>query len=113
MALYSGCSSCSLFSELMISLNNFVDRLCFYQPEYDKLGAQPLYSFEAEAGVAGVSSTRIGWQYRYQQYKMKYDRVTEAFANNVYGGISGSVNQYSAWVLGRLPFKQNGSIVNL
>lgn len=112
MAVYSAVPRVRYFGTYD-KLNNFVDRLSFYQPEYDKLGAQPLYSFEAEAGVAGVSSTRIGWQYRYQQYKMKYDRVTEAFANNVYGGISGSVNQYSAWVLGRLPFKQNGSIVNL
>lgn len=112
MAVYSAVPRVRYFGTYD-KLNNFVDRLSFYQPEYDKLGAQPLYSFEAEAGVAGISSTRIGWQYRYQQYKMKYDRVTEAFANNVYGGISGSVNQYSAWVLGRLPFKQNGSIVNL
>ena len=112
MAVYSAVPRVRYFGTYD-KLNNFVDRLSFYQPEYDKLGAQPLYSFEAEAGVAGVSSTRIGWQYRYEQYKRKYDRVTEAFANNVYGGISGSVNQYSAWVLGRLPYKQNGSIVNL
>lgn len=112
MAVYSAVPRVRYFGTYD-KLNNFVDRLSFYQPEYDKLGAQPLYSFEAEAGVAGISSTRIGWQYRYEQYKRKYDRVTEAFANNVYGGISGSVNQYSAWVLGRLPYKQNGSIVNL
>lgn len=109
MAIYS-CVPRVRYFGTYDKLNNFTDRLSFVQPEYDRLGMQPLYSFEAEQGAAGQSATRIGWQYRYEQYKRKYDRVTEAFASPQWYG---SVNQYSAWVLGRLPYKPDGSIVNL
>lgn len=83
--------------------------LDLYVPEYDKLGMQPLYVYEAECGVAGTSSNRCGWQYRYEQWKRKYDRVTEAFLSPVY---ENQVNQYSAWMLSRLPYGQNESIIS-
>lgn len=109
MAIYS-CVPRVRYFGTFDKLNSFVDRLSFVQPEYDRLGMQPLFAYEAEQGLAGVSSNRCGWQYRYEQYKRKYDRVTEAFSSPVYYG---QVNQYSAWVLGRLPYKPSGSIVNL
>lgn len=50
----------------------------FYQPEFDHLGMQPMFRYEAllESSTAG---NIIGWQYRYEQFKRKYDRCTRAF----------------------------------
>lgn len=90
-------------------LNVLTNRFDLFTPELDRLGRQPLYVYEAECGVAGSSSNRVGWQYRYEQHKRKYDRVTEAFAKPV--AAMEQVNQYSAWMLGRLPYAANSSIV--
>lgn len=89
--------------------NNFTSRLDLFTPELDRLGMQPLYVYEAEMGGAGVTSARVGWQYRYEQWKRKYDRVTEAFAapTDQYN----FVNQQSTWMLGRLPFNAASSVV--
>lgn len=89
--------------------NNFTSRLDLFTPELDRLGMQPLYVYEAEMGGAGVTSSRVGWQYRYEQWKRKYDRVTEAFAapTDQYN----FVNQQSTWMLGRLPFNAASSVV--
>ena len=88
--------------------NSVTGRFDLYQPEFDRLGMQPLYTYEAECGVAGSSSNRVGWQWRYSQWKRKYDRVTEAFAPDVYWQ---QVNQYSAWVISRLPYADDHAIV--
>lgn len=73
----------------------------FWQPEYDKLGMQPQFLYESYAAhfKLAVGSDRVGWQFRYEQFKRKYDTITSAFANpepnyNV-------VNTYSPWVLSR------------
>lgn len=73
--------------------NAITSRLDFFTPEFDKLGMQPLYSYEADIAEIGTAK-RLGWQYRYQQHKQKYDRVSEAFriGNN-------DENYYSSWVL--------------
>lgn len=60
--------------------NCLTDRLSFYQPEFDKLGMQPLFEYEAKGYWPNTASNRIGWQYRYEQWKRKYNRVSEAFA---------------------------------
>ena len=62
----------------------------FYQPEFDHLGMQPMFLFETKQDKLGSSSTFsygdiIGWQYRYEQFKSKYDRSTFAFANSFFG----------------------------
>ena len=73
--------------------NAITSRLDFFTPEFDKLGMQPLYSYEGDIAKIGTAD-RLGWQYRYQQHKQKYDRVSEAFrlGNN-------DQNYYSSWVL--------------
>lgn len=78
--------------------NSITTRLDFYTPEFDKLGMQPLYVYEANCSVLGTSD-RLGWQYRYQQHKQKYDRCTEAFMTD-----QNNVNHYSAWLLGHDSF---------
>lgn len=82
--------------------NALTSRLSFYQPEFDKLGMQPLYYYEA-AGFSNVgqNSNRLGWQVRYYQWKRKFSRVSEAFAKP---SVYGQINQNSAWVLSSRPF---------
>lgn len=60
----------------------------FYQPEFDNLGMQPIFGFEVMQRVYGGSfipqepfGNIIGWQYRYEQFKRRYDRSTFAFAS--------------------------------
>lgn len=79
----------------------------FPMPEYDKLGMQPFYAYECMRGQFNDSddalSVRLGWQYRYQQFKKKYNRVSVAFSG---GYLSNELtsNVYSPWVLSQIPF---------
>lgn len=82
--------------------NVLTDRLSFYQPEFDKLGMQPLWAYEAFGFNSNYSEERFGWQYRYEQWKRKYNRVSEAFAAP--DKYSGTVNQNVSWVNGTRPY---------
>lgn len=73
--------------------NAVTSRLDFFTPEFDKLGMQPLYAYEGDLTQIGQSD-RLGWQYRFEQHKRKYDRVTEAFQT-----VANGANNYSSWVL--------------
>ena len=44
----------------------------WYQPEFDRLGMQPL--FESEVSQRANESNVLAWQYRYLEDKMKYNR---------------------------------------
>lgn len=70
----------------------------FFTPEYDKLGSQPLFAYETKLLDASVPrhNIRLGWQYRYQQWKMKYNRATLAFYSP--NADKNEVNVYSPWV---------------
>lgn len=78
-------------------------RLDFYVPEFDKLGMQPLYQYEAYGYTDDVTNVgnRIGWQYRYEQWKRKYNRVTEAFGSQI---VYNQINQNAAWVSAMRPY---------
>ena len=70
----------------------------FFTPEYDKLGAEPMFAYET-ANLETTSeyySKRLGWNYRYQQWKLKYNRATMAFYEPIAG--KEGVNVYSPWV---------------
>ena len=43
----------------------------FFNPEFDKLGSQPLMAYECLPFSNGTNSQRVGWQSRYMQWKMK------------------------------------------
>lgn len=101
-------------------------RLDFWFEEYEKLGMQPIYHYEAFPILQSYStsnmtpkSTILGWQMRYQQYKQRYDKVSPAFINTVYldvdgvGDISGdydysfsygNFNTWQNWVLSKRPY---------
>lgn len=83
MALYS--SEPSLMYHTGIDKLNLMYNLFDYpKPEFDHLGMQPLFGYEFRA-VQGYAATRYGWQFRYAQFKQKYDRATYAFTSNIHG----------------------------
>lgn len=75
-------------------LNMRVHREDFYQPELDNLGMQPLFAYELNghpfspksendmgdsAPYQSPNNKVCGWQYRYMESKVKYDRTSKAF----------------------------------
>lgn len=77
----------------------------FWQPEFDEKGMQPLFAYEVYRGTQGFTiyaQERLGWQFAYEQFKRKYDRVTRAFSYAA--GGTASVNSYSPWYLSKTPF---------
>lgn len=93
-------------------INQITGRLDFPWPEYDRLGDQPMYGFEAlnntmmgETGIEELEAKMyvmpLGWQRRYEQYKRKYSRHSLAFYRPTdYEGT----NVWSPWVLGANPY---------
>lgn len=66
----------------------------FYQPEFDHLGMQPLFGYEVKANAANAGNI-LGWQYRYEQYKRKYNRASYAFADGY----------FSSWMNVQRPYR--------
>lgn len=85
--------------------NVLTDRQSLPIPEYDHLGMQPLFDYEADIRNASSSGTDIdGWQYRYEQWKRRYNRVTQAFnGNRPYQGTLDS------WAMSIIPYRGVGS----
>lgn len=50
-----------------------------FLPPYDNLGRQPVYGFERGIFDSPTQSSIIGWQFRWQEFKSRTDRVTRAF----------------------------------
>lgn len=58
----------------------FTDIHDIFDAEYDHLGMQPMFGYEASRLQDNThAGTILGWQWRYEQYKRKYSRVTSAF----------------------------------
>lgn len=76
----------------------------FWQPEYDHQGMQPLYEYECRQFEESPHVRPIGWQFNYEQFKRKYDRVSLAFNDPQSLGGRNTVNQYYPWVLASNPY---------
>lgn len=60
-----------------------------YTPEYDHLGMQPLFGYESSFSAAQEDPAQIlGWQYRYEQWKRRYNRCTSIFSTQSGGSLS-------------------------
>lgn len=92
------------------------DRLSFFHPEYEKLGMQPIFGYEAFA-VPGsdytANSTVLCWQMRYEELKRRFNKVSPAFVDTIISGVDEqgnplsyikSFNQWHNWVLVRRPY---------
>lgn len=56
--------------------NNITSYDDLFLPPYDNLGRQPVYSWELNDSIL---HTGIAWQYRWQEMKSQYNRVSRAF----------------------------------
>lgn len=83
MAIYSAEPSLMYHSGID-KLNTRLSNFDYFQPEFDHIGMQPLFGYEFRAADS-VASTRYGWQWRYSEFKQKYDRCTYAFTNEQHG----------------------------
>lgn len=88
-------------------LNTLNDRLAFPIPEFDKLGFQPLYAFEAGRSWLPVPNMgkRLGWQYRYNEFKQKWNHCSIHFMGSDGDFEQGqSANVYNSWIVSRPAF---------
>lgn len=76
-------------------LNTLRSSSDWYRPAFDNLGMQPLFGFQCSLGNYGTSEI-IGWQYRYSEYKLKYDTAHGALRETL-----------SYWSPERTPFMDN------
>lgn len=77
-------------------------------PEFDHLGKQPLFAYECMRPNGSLPQDNVhrnfdivGWQWRFEQYKRKYDRSSDAFRPSF---NNNSVNNYSSWTVTRRPY---------
>lgn len=87
--------------------NAITDRIDFFQPEYDNLGQQPLFGYECDDsydtnGNFIPAGQICGWEFRYQQFKSRYDRASCAFMRDEFGAQTG--NTLMSWMLAKRPF---------
>lgn len=69
------------YGDTFLKANVMTSRSDLYQPEYDHLGMQPLFAYETNPGDFSTWTNIIGWQYRYEQWKRRYNRVSKAFSS--------------------------------
>lgn len=79
------------YETLFNKYNAVTNKFDLYIPEYDHLGMQPIFGYEANAvevskDTPELVSKILGWQYRYEQWKRRFNRVTGAFHSSDYGG---------------------------
>lgn len=84
-------------------LHDLSDPMKFWQPEYDRKGMQPLFVYEFYKEENQLETARIGWQFAYEHFKRKFDKVSLAFRNPYSTG--GSTNMYAPWVMSRKPYQ--------
>lgn len=54
-------------------------RYDFFTPEFDHLGMQPVFGYEINASDMQRRGNVMGWQYRYQESKQRFNRITTGF----------------------------------
>lgn len=80
-----------------------VDWSDFFQPEFDHLGMQPLYNYETVQNVGNTFPYILGWQYRYNQFKRKFNRSSQAFIGSQ-PWITTESGPFSDWNVSGQPF---------
>lgn len=71
------------YSRTFLKCNSVANRQDLYTEEFDHLGMQPQFGYEAYPSAGSTTrQTIIGWQYRYEQFKRRFNRVTHAFVGN-------------------------------
>ena len=90
------------FSRLHLLSN----RLSFPIPEFDKLGAQPVYKFQIHPYFLNqlLSSQFCGWENRYHEFKEKYNRAAYTFSAQGTHFDAETTNVYAPWLISQPVF---------
>ena len=91
------------YENTYLKANKLSDRNDLYTPEFDHLGMQPLFGYECDAALS-MSSELVGWQYRYEQWKRRYNRCTSIFSASAGGSLNSWFDSYLPYMTG------NGSL---
>lgn len=81
-------------------------RLDFPIPEFDKLGAQPVYKFQVSPFFLqqSKSSQFCGWENRYHEFKEKYNRAAYTFSAQGTHFEAETANVYAPWLISQPVF---------
>lgn len=86
MAIQSFVPECDYASIMTERANTRLDRMDYFQPEFDELGYEPVYQYELsnfkiESNIPSQSSVNsvLGWNARYMDFKTCVDKVHGAF----------------------------------
>ena len=83
MAIYSAVPDSDYKPDGIDKLNTRLKRYDYFLPEFDRLGMQPFFGYESNfyPNISQDSFNQgiMGWQYRYQEFKLKYNIVHGAF----------------------------------
>lgn len=91
------------YTDTIDKQNYLTSRLSLFIPEFDKLGAEPLYSYEMnQTLIENYASQRLGWQYRYECFKRRPNTATLAFTIP-FAPENPRTNMYSSWIVTRSP----------
>lgn len=82
MCIYSCEPKVDYDLEALDRLDTCIERADWYTPEFDNLGMQPLFGYQSSLGP-GYSSV-LAWQYRWQELKLKYNKVRGGFTGSLY-----------------------------
>lgn len=94
------------YRDTYLKVNALTSPNDLYKPEYDHLGQQPLFAYEVNPTYGDTYAASIfGWQYRYEQYKRRYNRVSKAFtAGASLNSWMTSYNDFYRWQLNEVDF---------
>ena len=97
-------------------------RLSFYQPEYAKLGMQPIFGYEVFAapedpGEYSPNTDVLGWQMRYEELKSRFNKVSPAFVDTIVYSSSTFVqdyvqtfNDWHTWTVIERPYQAGNNV---
>lgn len=91
------------YEETQTRLSFIASAIDIPQPEFDRLGNEPMFAREFRDWQRNNPSLTdiAGWKERYYAYKRRYPRVTKAFNHQ---GKQVNKNNYSAYFIHMLPF---------
>lgn len=84
MAIYSAEPLADYDDRPFDRFNTFSTRADYFKPEYDRLGMAPLFWYQLYGTYyddTDVERNILGWQYRFMEYKMKFNQCLGAFVH--------------------------------
>lgn len=87
MAIYSAEPLADYDDRPLDKFNTFSTRYDYFKPEYDRLGMQPLFWYQLHGTYwpdHPYEFEVLGWQYRFMEYKMKFNQCLGAFVHDEY-----------------------------